>query len=80
VGADQPVKLAAMEGLVRTQSHAPISVGGIFAGGRLHGALRIPDGLSLLLAAVAGRPGDRAGLGPGRRPAAGGPSCTWALT
>jgi cytochrome d ubiquinol oxidase subunit I len=49
VGADQPVKLAAMEGLSRTQGHAPISIGGIFTGGRLHGALRIPDGLSLLL-------------------------------
>jgi cytochrome bd ubiquinol oxidase subunit I len=49
VAADQPVKLAAMEGLTRTQGHAPLSVGGLFLGGRLHGAVRIPDGLSLLL-------------------------------
>ncbi|HEX3493645.1 MAG TPA: cytochrome ubiquinol oxidase subunit I [Streptosporangiaceae bacterium] len=49
VAADQPVKLAAMEGLARTQTHAPESVGGLFYDGRLHGALRIPDGLSLLL-------------------------------
>ena len=49
VGAHQPIKLAAMEGLQNTQTHAPISIGGIFLGGRLHGALRIPDGLSLLL-------------------------------
>jgi cytochrome d ubiquinol oxidase subunit I len=49
VGADQPVKLAAMEGLSRTQGHAPLSLGGYFAGGRMHGALTIPDGLSLLL-------------------------------
>jgi cytochrome bd ubiquinol oxidase subunit I len=49
VAASQPVKLAAMEGLARTQSRAPESIGGLFYGGRLHGALRIPDGLSLLL-------------------------------
>jgi cytochrome d ubiquinol oxidase subunit I len=49
VAASQPVKLAAMEGLVATQSHAPEAVGGLFYGGRLHGALRIPDGLSLLV-------------------------------
>jgi cytochrome d ubiquinol oxidase subunit I len=49
VASSQPAKLAAMEGLARTQTHAPLSVGGIFYGGRLHGALRIPDGLSLLL-------------------------------
>ena len=49
VASDQPVKLAAMEGLAQTQRHAPESVGGLFYGGRLHGALRIPDGLSLLL-------------------------------
>ena len=49
VAASQPVKLAAMEGLVTTQSHAPEAVGGLFYGGRLHGALKIPDGLSLLV-------------------------------
>jgi cytochrome d ubiquinol oxidase subunit I len=49
VASSQPAKLAAMEGLARTQAHAPLSLGGIFYGGRLHGALRIPDGLSLLL-------------------------------
>jgi cytochrome d ubiquinol oxidase subunit I len=49
VAASQPVKLAAMEGLTRTQSHAPEAIGGLFYGGRLHGALKIPDGLSLLV-------------------------------
>ena len=49
VASDQPVKLAAMEGLARTQRHAPESIGGLFYDGALHGALRIPDGLSLLL-------------------------------
>jgi cytochrome d ubiquinol oxidase subunit I len=49
VGADQPVKLAAIEALTRTRAHAPIELGGLFYGGRLHGALTLPDGLSLLL-------------------------------
>jgi cytochrome bd ubiquinol oxidase subunit I len=49
VAASQPVKLAAMEGLVTTRAHAPEAIGGLFYGGRLHGALKIPDGLSLLL-------------------------------
>jgi cytochrome bd ubiquinol oxidase subunit I len=49
VGADQPVKLAAMEGLANTRGHAPLAIGGLFYGGRIHGALTIPDGLSLLL-------------------------------
>jgi cytochrome d ubiquinol oxidase subunit I len=49
VASDQPIKLAAMEGLTHTTGHAPISVGGIFVNGRLHGALTIPDGLSILV-------------------------------
>jgi cytochrome d ubiquinol oxidase subunit I len=49
VGADQPVKLAAMEGLYRSGNGAPESLGGYYSGNSLHGAIRIPDGLSLLL-------------------------------
>jgi cytochrome bd ubiquinol oxidase subunit I len=49
VAADQPVKLAAMEGLGHGGTHQPLSVGGLFLDGRLVGALRIPDGLSLLV-------------------------------
>lgn len=49
VGADQPTKLAAMEGLSQTTSHADLSVGGVYVNGSLHGAIRIPSGLSLLL-------------------------------
>jgi cytochrome bd ubiquinol oxidase subunit I len=45
----QPTKLAAIEGLNRTGSHVPISVGGVYADGRMRYALRIPDGLSLLV-------------------------------
>jgi cytochrome d ubiquinol oxidase subunit I len=48
VAAEQPTKLAAMEGLARTTTGAPESLFGYYSGGRLHGALRIPDGLSLL--------------------------------
>jgi cytochrome d ubiquinol oxidase subunit I len=47
--AGQPLKLAAMEGLYTSGRGVPESLGGYFAGNRLHGALRIPDGLSLLL-------------------------------
>jgi cytochrome d ubiquinol oxidase subunit I len=47
--ADQPLKLAAMEGLYTSGRGVPESLGGYYAGNRLHGALRIPDGLSLLL-------------------------------
>ena len=49
VGADQPTKLAAIEGLTHTTSGADLSIGGIYSGGSLHGAIHIPRGLSLLL-------------------------------
>src|SRR5579875_3880033 len=44
-GSDQPLKLAAMEGLERGGTHVPEALGGWFSGGRLHGAIKIPDGL-----------------------------------
>jgi cytochrome d ubiquinol oxidase subunit I len=50
----QPAKLAAIEGLNHTGSHVPISIGGLYVDGRMRYALRIPDGLSLL---VGYRPG-----------------------
>jgi cytochrome d ubiquinol oxidase subunit I len=49
VATDQPLKLAAMEGLNTSGRHVPESIGGYFSGGQLHWALKIPDGLSLLL-------------------------------
>jgi cytochrome d ubiquinol oxidase subunit I len=49
VAADQPIKLAAMEGLFRTGSHADLSIGGVYIGDSLRGALHIPSGLSLLV-------------------------------
>ena len=45
----QPAKLAAMEGLTRSGSHIPLSIGGVFLDGRLRHAIHIPDGLSLLV-------------------------------
>jgi cytochrome bd ubiquinol oxidase subunit I len=48
VATDQPTKLAAMEGLAHTTKGAPESLFGYYSGGKLHGALHIPDGLSLL--------------------------------
>jgi cytochrome d ubiquinol oxidase subunit I len=49
VARNQPVKLAAMEGLYRTGTGVPLSVGGIYYDDRLHYALEIPWGLSLLV-------------------------------
>jgi cytochrome d ubiquinol oxidase subunit I len=49
VAEDQPIKLAAMEGLFRTGSHADLSIGGVYLGDSLRGALHIPSGLSLLV-------------------------------
>ena len=49
VAENQPAKLAAMEGLYRTTSGVPLSVGGIYYDDELHYALQIPYGLSLLV-------------------------------
>jgi len=44
----QPVKLAAMEGVFRTERGVPLHLGGIAVDGELRYALEIPNGLSLL--------------------------------
>jgi cytochrome bd ubiquinol oxidase subunit I len=49
VAENQPIKLAAMEGLFRSGSHADLSIGGVYIGDSLRGALHIPSGLSLLV-------------------------------
>jgi cytochrome d ubiquinol oxidase subunit I len=54
LASHQPPKLAAIEGLNHTGSHVPISVGGLYVDGQMRYAIRIPDGLSLL---VGYRPG-----------------------
>jgi cytochrome d ubiquinol oxidase subunit I len=48
VADDQPVKLAAMEGVYETASGVPLHVGGIAIDGRMRYAIEIPYGLSLL--------------------------------
>mgnify|MGYP000170866081 CR=1 FL=1 len=45
---NQPVKLAALEGLNRTQRGAPLTVGGLYLDGEVRYGIEIPDGLSLL--------------------------------
>ncbi|WP_329260357.1 cytochrome ubiquinol oxidase subunit I [Actinoallomurus sp. NBC_01490] len=48
VAAEQPAKLAAMEGLYRSEHGVPESIGGLYHHDALHGAIRVPGGLSLL--------------------------------
>jgi cytochrome bd ubiquinol oxidase subunit I len=48
VATSQPTKLAALEGLHRTTKGAPLTVGGIYSGGSVHGGVEIPKLLSLL--------------------------------
>jgi cytochrome bd ubiquinol oxidase subunit I len=48
VATNQPVKLAAMEGVFRTDRGVPLHVGGVEIGGELRYAVEIPFGLSLL--------------------------------
>lgn len=48
VADDQPLKLAAMEGLFRTTAGAPLTLGGLAVDGQLRYGLEIPYGLSLL--------------------------------
>jgi cytochrome d ubiquinol oxidase subunit I len=51
VARQQPVKFAALEGLPRTTSGAPLTLGGVYdpATGQVRGGVEIPHGLSLLL-------------------------------
>jgi cytochrome d ubiquinol oxidase subunit I len=48
VAQNQPTKLAALEGLHKTQSGADLTAGGVYYDGSVHGGISIPDGLSLL--------------------------------
>jgi cytochrome d ubiquinol oxidase subunit I len=45
----QPTKLAAIEGVYRTGSHVPLTIGGVAGDAGLKYGLEIPDGLSLLV-------------------------------
>jgi cytochrome d ubiquinol oxidase subunit I len=48
VAEQQPVKLAAFEGLEETTKGAPFNIGGIYWDGENHGGVTIPDMLSIL--------------------------------
>lgn len=48
VAVHQPVKLAAIEGLNKTQRGAPIHIGGIYVDGHVRFGIEIPKGLSFL--------------------------------
>jgi cytochrome d ubiquinol oxidase subunit I len=48
VAENQPVKLAAMEGLDQTTDGADLTVGGVYVDGKVYGGVSVPDGLSLL--------------------------------
>jgi cytochrome d ubiquinol oxidase subunit I len=48
VAAEQPVKLAAFEGLARTQEGAPLHLGGWYRDGEVVGGIELPRALSLL--------------------------------
>ena len=48
VTKEQPTKLAAMEGLDRTTKGADLTLGGVYYDGKVHGGIKVPDGLSLL--------------------------------
>jgi cytochrome d ubiquinol oxidase subunit I len=48
LAANQPAKLAAMEGLNHTGSHVPLTLGGVYVDGEMRYGVRIPDALSIL--------------------------------
>jgi len=48
VASRQPVKLAAMEGVMQTAHGVPLHVGGVFVDGQMRYAIEIPHGLSVL--------------------------------
>jgi cytochrome d ubiquinol oxidase subunit I len=48
VSERQPIKLAAMEGVFRTQRGVPLHIGGVAVGGEMRYAIVIPNGLSIL--------------------------------
>jgi cytochrome bd ubiquinol oxidase subunit I len=49
LSTNQPVKLAAIEGVFRTGDHVPLTIGGVFVDDRMRWGLEIPSGLSLLV-------------------------------
>lgn len=48
VAEEQPIKLAAMEGLNETTRGASLNIGGLYLDGEVRGGIEVPNGLSLL--------------------------------
>ncbi|MBA8824946.1 cytochrome d ubiquinol oxidase subunit I [Saccharopolyspora lacisalsi] len=48
LAVNQPIKLAAIEGIYETTRNAPLHIGGFYSQGEMHYAIEIPSGLSLL--------------------------------
>lgn len=48
IAEDQPIKLAAIEGLWETRTRAPLTIGGVYDGEAVRGGLEIPGLLSFL--------------------------------
>ncbi|MEU6644909.1 cytochrome ubiquinol oxidase subunit I [Saccharomonospora sp. NPDC046836] len=48
LATNQPAKLAAIEGVYRTEQGAPLHLGGIYSNGEMRYAIEIPNALSLL--------------------------------
>ncbi|HEY4854181.1 MAG TPA: cytochrome ubiquinol oxidase subunit I [Streptosporangiaceae bacterium] len=75
IAHDQPVKFASMEYVARTSRDVPEYLGGVYAGGHIYGALRIP-GLDSLL--VGFSPHTKV-IGWDTVPAAGRPPVPWLI-
>ena len=71
VADNQPTKLAAFEGLPRTEAGAPFHLGGFYSDGEVKLGITVPRLLSLLADARPERARAGARRGPGARPAAG---------
>ena len=48
IAEDQPIKLAAIEGLPETMRRAPLTIGGLYEGDRVSGGIEVPGLLSFL--------------------------------
>jgi cytochrome d ubiquinol oxidase subunit I len=48
LATNEPTKLAAIEGVYRTGTHVPLSIGGVYYGDQMHYAIEIPGALSFL--------------------------------
>src|SRR5207244_3753087 len=55
IADDQPAKFASMEYVTKTGSHQPEYVGGVYVGGNVKGAIKLPDVDSILVGFSTGK-------------------------